>query len=85
MPAECHIIKFRGGAADGQFRLRVGEMRERIALIDAEAGICDNYVYAGPEEQKSERAVFDKTGRFERKESRVDAVYHIFLPGGDDA
>jgi hypothetical protein len=72
-----YVVKCRGGFADGEFLIAVGEVPEMIEVTrPAGRGL---YAYEGGEEQTREVVKWEKGGAVTRTKV-VEAVYHIFRP-----
>ena len=72
------VVRFRGGPADGVFRLAVGRVACRIVI--ERDGRRREYEYAGPEDQLEHTNVYNAGEKRNVRVSRVAAVYHIFRP-----
>jgi hypothetical protein len=80
MSNEVHVVKCRGGFADGEFMIAVGEVPEVIEVTRPNGrGL---YAYVGGEEQM--RDVVKYEGRVATRVKVVEAVFHIFKPANDE-
>ena len=75
------VVRFRGGMADGVYRLAVGFVPPGVTV--ERDGETRDYEYAGAEEQWLHQNVYDKASRCSVRVSRVEAVYHIFRPAAE--
>lgn len=73
-----HVVKFRGGMADGIFRVALGHVPPGVTV--ERDGERQGYEYAGAEEQWLHQNIYDKASQRNARVSRVEAVYHIFRP-----
>ena len=72
------VVRFRGGPADGVFRLAVGRVACRITI--ERDGRRREYEYAGAEDQVEHSNVYNAGEKRNVRVSRVATVYHIFRP-----
>ena len=76
------VVRFRGGPADGVFRLAVGRVAGWISI--ERDGRRQEYEYAGAEEQVEHSNVYNAAEKRNVRVSRVAAVYHIFRPAAEE-
>lgn len=53
-----HVVKFRGGIADGVFRIALGHVPPGVVVHREAEGATQGYEYAGAEEQVEHRNVY---------------------------
>lgn len=72
------IVKFRGGAADGQYRIALTAVPATIRVTDGRGSQL--YAYAGEEPQTRAVNAYDPKSKTNSRTIVVEAVFHIFRP-----
>lgn len=80
-PQKVFVVKFRGGPADGVYRLALGEVPAVPVTVVIEAtGERVRYRYDREEPQTRDVHTYDPATKTTRRERVVEAFYQIFVP-----
>lgn len=77
------VLLFRGGVADGVYRLALGRVPPSVEVLVEKSGERETCSYAGDEPQTRDAYRYDAAAKQTVRERVVEAHYQIFRPAGE--